>query len=162
MDRPVGDPSRERAEPRQATSSIIEVSALDHVHLYVADPDAAAAWYARVLGLQVLPSSARLGGGKYMATPRGQYCATIFKGAPPSDGDHTSAFRVPGRVFMTFGDALPHEDVMGRDGAPLTRADADDHELAFSYYFVDPDGNHLEITTYDHAHVRRWLAEGRP
>ena len=25
-----------------------------------------------------------------------------------------------------------------------------DHDLAFSYYFQDPDGNHLELTTYDH------------
>ena len=35
--------------------------------------------------------------------------------------------------------------------------EAADHELAFSYYFQDPDGNHLELTTYDHETVRRWL-----
>ena len=138
-------------------TSLIEISALDHVHLYVADPDAAAAWYGRVLGLQVLPSSKRLHGGKYMATPKGQYCATIFPGRPPSDGDHTTAFRVPGRVFMEFGEALPHEDVAARSGTPLMPDAAADHDLAFSYYFQDPDGNHLEITTYDHAPVRRWL-----
>ena len=147
-----------------AAGSLIAVSALDHVHLYAADPGAAAAWYGRVLGLQVMPSSARLAErgleARYMATPRGQYCATIFRGAPPSDGDHTTAFRVPGRVFMAFGAALPHPDVAGRDGQPLQRADAEDHGLAVSYYFADPDGNHLEITTYDHAPVRRWMAEG--
>ena len=137
-------------------SSLIEISALDHVHIYVADPDAAADWYGRVLGLQVLPSSIRLHGGKYMATPRGQYCATIFPGKPPSDGDHTTAFRVPGRVFMAFGDALPHADVAGRSGLPLQAIEAADHDLAFSYYFQDPDGNHLELTTYDHEPVRRW------
>ena len=139
------------------TASIVEVSALDHVHLYVADPDAAADWYGRVLGLQVLPSSKRLQGGKYMATPRGQYCATIFPGVPPSDGDHTTAFRVPGRVFVAFGAQLPHADVAGRSGNPLRPEEAADHDLAFSYYFQDPDGNHLELTTYDHAPVRRWL-----
>ncbi|MDJ1015930.1 MAG: VOC family protein [Paracoccaceae bacterium] len=138
-------------------NSLIEIAALDHVHIYVADPDAAADWYGRILGLQVLPSSKRLQGGKYMATPRGQYCATIFQGKPPSDGDHTTAFRVTGRVFMEFGDALPHEGVMGRDGQRLRSEHADDHELAFSYYFQDPDGNHLEITTYDHEPVRRWF-----
>ncbi|MEM6637655.1 MAG: VOC family protein [Pseudomonadota bacterium] len=137
---------------------LIEISALDHVHLYVADPDAAADWYGRVLGLMVLPSSARLGGGKYMATPRGQYCATIFKGRPPSDGDHTTAFRVTGRVFMAFGDALPRPEISARTGAALQPSEAADHDLAFSFYFQDPDGNHLEITTYDHAPVRRWLA----
>ena len=138
-------------------SSLIEISALDHVHLYVADPDAAADWYGRVLGLKVLPSSKRLHGGKYMSTPRGQYCATIFPDKPPSDGDHTTAFRVSGRVFMAFGDALPHEDVAGRSGSLLQPGSAADHDLAFSYYFQDADGNHLELTTYDHEPVRRWL-----
>ncbi|MEM9969616.1 MAG: VOC family protein [Pseudomonadota bacterium] len=136
---------------------MVEISALDHVHLYVAEPDAAAAWYGRVLGLQVLPASKRLHGGKYMATPRGQYCATIFPGKPPSDGDHTTAFRVPGRVFMEFGEQLPHPDVAARSGTALRPEEAADHDLAFSYYFKDPDGNHLELTTYDHAPVRQWL-----
>ena len=136
---------------------MIEVAALDHVHLYVADPDAAAEWYGRVLGLKVLPSSKRLHGGKYMATARGQYCATIFPGKPPSDGDHTTAFRVSGTVFIDFGEALPHPDVAGRNGLPLQTGNAADHDLAFSYYFQDPDGNHLEITTYDHDRVRAWL-----
>ncbi len=139
------------------TQPLVEVSALDHVHLYVADPEAAAAWYGRILGLQVLPSSKRLHGGKYMATPRGQYCATIFPGSPPSDGDHTTAFRVPGRVFIAFGEALPHPQVAGRSGQPLQAKEAADHDLAFSFYFQDPDGNHLELTTYDHAQVRDWL-----
>lgn len=137
-------------------SSLIKISGLDHVHLYVRNPDAAADWYGRVLGLKALPSSKWLDGGKYMATPHGQYCATIFTGKPPSDGDHTTAFRVSGRVFMVFGDALPHCDVFGRSGRLLQPCEAADHDLAFSYYFQDPDGNHLEITTYDHEPVRRW------
>ena len=45
---------------------------------------------------------------------------------------------------------------MGRTGSLLQASEADDHDLAFSYYFQDPDGNHLEITTYDHATVRAW------
>ena len=140
---------------------MIEVSALDHVHLYATDPDAAADWYKRILGLKVLPSSKRLHGGKYMATPRGQYCATIFAGSPPSDGDHTTAFRVPGKVFIEFGEALPNPDISGRNGLPLKTGDTADHDLAFSYYFEDPDGNHLELTTYDHHMVRTWAATKR-
>lgn len=140
--------------------SLIQVAALDHVHLYAADPEVAANWYSRVLGLTVLASSARLDTGKYMATSRGQYCATIFKGQPPSDGDHTSAFRVIGRTFICFGDALPCADVMGRAGRQLEKSDAADHSLAWSYYFQDPDGNHLEITTYDHDMIRTWFKGG--
>ncbi|WP_049643639.1 VOC family protein [Candidatus Rhodobacter oscarellae] len=138
----------------------IQVSALDHVHLYGADPQAAAGWYNRVLGLVVHPSSSLRDPARsvYLATPRGQYCATFFKGVPPSDGDHTTAFRVSGSVFAAFGDGLPDGDILGRSGAPLRRDEADDHGPAWSYYFQDPDGNHLEITTYDHERVRKWFA----
>lgn len=139
----------------------IEVAALDHVHLYVADPNAAAQWYGRVLGLQVMPSSGDGTRGSkrplYMATPKGQYCASIFVGKPPSDGDHTTAFRVPGRTFIAFGEALETINVASRQGPQLTALEAADHGLAFSYYFADPDGNHLELTTYDHPKVRTWL-----
>ena len=137
----------------------IKVSALDHVHLYVADPTAAAEWYGRVLGLEIHPSSKVLKGKSslYMATPRGQYCATIFKGKPPSDGDHTTAFRVPGTVFIEFGEGLPDPDIAARGAGLLQTGEAADHGLAWSYYFRDPDGNHLEITTYDHQRVRDWF-----
>ena len=138
----------------------IRVSALDHVHLYVADLDAAVEWYGRVLGLERHPSSHNLEtrgvAGVYMATARGQYCATFFEGKPPSDGDHTTAFRVPGRMFIAFGEALDRLSVPSRKSGALQRHECEDHTLAFSYYFQDPDGNHLEITTYDHATVRTW------
>ena len=138
----------------------IRVSALDHVHIYVADVDEAADWYGRVLGLKVMPVSKFDKGSRYMATPRGQYCATFFKGEPPSDGDHTSAFRVPGTVFLDFGEKLEALQLPNRRGGALHRDDAEDHGLAWSYYFADPDGNHLEITTYDHQKVRDVLGQG--
>ncbi len=135
----------------------VAVSALDHVHLYVADVETAADWYRRILGLLVLPSSKRDRGSLYLATARGQYCATLFTGKPPSDGDHTTAFRVPGTAFMAFGDKLGTLGLANRKGGVLAREDAIDNGLAWSYYFADPDGNHLEITTYDHQKVRNTL-----
>jgi len=149
--------SRYRAEPWEADG--IKVSALDHVHIYVSDVDGAAEWYGRVLGLEVMPVSKFDAGSRYMATPRGQYCATFFKGKPPSDGDHTSAFRVPGTVFLDFSDKLHALQLSDRMGGVLSREDADDHGLAWSYYFTDPDGNHLEVTSYDHQKVRDVLGQ---
>ena len=129
------------------------------MHLYAPDTEPVAAWYERILGLKVLDASKRLKGrGLYLTTPRGQYCATLFTGSPPSDGDHTSAFRVPGTVFIAFGEALPHAEILSRDGDLLRPEEAADHQLAFSYYFKDPAGNHLEVTTYDHDKVRIWKA----
>ena len=48
------------------TAPVATVSALDHVHLYVADPQAAADWYTRVLGLQIHPSTAQLKGKDHL------------------------------------------------------------------------------------------------
>ncbi len=141
-------------------TSLVEVSALDHVHKYMSDPEAAVAWYGRVLGLKPFATQRDAvtgAGGIYMATAAGQYCATFFRGVPPSDGDHTAAFRVSGKAFIAFGNALTDAEVPARGGGFLRRKDAADHELAFSYYFQDPDGNHLEITTYDHPKVRTWF-----
>ena len=98
------------------TGALVEVAALDHVHLYAADPDVTAAWYQRVLGLKILPSSKKLHGAYYLATSRGTYCATLFPGMPPSDGDHTTAFRVSGAAFIAFGEALLQADVLARNG----------------------------------------------
>ena len=33
----------------------------------------------------------------------------------------------------------------------------EDHELAVSLYFSDPDGNPYEITTYEHAGARKLI-----
>ena len=137
------------------------ISALDHVHIYVADVDAAADWYGRVLGLEVMPVSKFDKGSRYMATPRGQYCATFFKRKTALG--RRSHQRLPGarnNVFLEFGDKLEALQLPNRRGGALQRDDAEDHGLAWSYYFADPDGNHLEITTYDHQKVRDVLGTG--
>ena len=36
----------------------------------------------------------------------------------------------------------------------VTRADVVDHDLSYSLYFDDPDGNKLEITSYDHDYIK--------
>ncbi len=138
-------------------SAMIENHAFDRAHLFVADAETAVAWHGLVPGLRVLFGSARLDGEKHIAAPRGQYGATIFRGKPPSDSDHTAAFQVVERVFMAFGDALPHEDVMGRDGHRLRSKHANDQDLAVSRDTQNPDENRFEITTCEHEPVREWF-----
>ena len=55
----------------------------------------------------------------------------------------TVAFRVGAEAFLAWKDHLTR--VLDR---PPTLSD---HDVAWSLYFADPDGNPFEITSYDHA-----------
>ena len=48
-------------------------------------------------------------------------------------------------------------DDEGLLAGPLGPENIQDHEKAISVYFSDPFGNLLEVTTYDHAKVRKEL-----
>ncbi len=76
---------------------------------------------------------------------------------PPSR-DTTIAFRVDGVSFLQFRETLRDLDLHDRAGAPVTAESVVDHDLSWSIYFADPDGNRLEVTTYDHAKVAAQIA----
>ena len=134
------------------------VAQIDHVELFVPDRHAAAAWYSEVLGL--VPLS---GAEKWAADPRGPLMISsdggrtklaLFQGEPqgnrPTVGFHRVAFRVSGADFLIFLDRAEQLD-LGEGPLPVRVMD---HESAFSAYFADPHGHHLEVTTYDHEVVR--------
>jgi hypothetical protein len=56
---------------------------------------------------------------------------------------------VSGADFLTF---LGRAKQLLREGGQPVRVI--DHETAFSVYFADPYGHHLEVTTYEHNVVR--------
>ena len=134
------------------------VAQIDHVELFVPDRHVAAAWYSEVLGLTPLS-----GAEKWAADPRGPLMISpdggrtklaLFKGEPqgnrPTAGFHRVAFRVSGADFLIFLDRAEQLD-LGDGPLPVRLMD---HESAFSAYFADPYGHHLEVTTYDHEVVR--------
>ncbi len=144
------------------------VDGLDHVHVAVRDRQAAAGWYGRVLGLVAAPEHAGWAadpqGPLFLATPEGAHCLALFarqpdagRGAP---GDHTIAFGTGGAAFARFRDSLAGLGLVDRHGAPVGAADVVDHGGAFSLYFCDPDGNRLEVTTYDPVAVPGSAAGG--
>lgn len=142
------------------------IVALDHVHVHVADREAAAAWYARVLGLQRDGRLARWADDRtqplFVGSPHSRSCLALFEhttGTPPRSGDHTVGFRVDGAAFLAFLERLDELALVGRDTPRLTRADAVDHGAAWSLHFVDPDGNHIELTSYDHERIGEALAQ---
>ncbi|MGH9371960.1 MAG: VOC family protein [Vicinamibacterales bacterium] len=143
------------------------VEQIDHVEMFVPDRYEAAKWYERVLGLSVLTGyedwAANRGGPLMISSDGGLTKLAIFEGTPQGDrataGFHRVAFRVSGPAFLTFLDALTELGLTDHRDRPVTPDLAVDHGRAFSIYFVDPFGHHLEITTYDHDEVRRGIRD---
>ncbi len=133
---------------------------LDHVHVAVRDREASADWYGKVLGLE---RDARVAAWAidrtqplFVGSASSRGCLALFErqsGEPPRSGDHTIGLRVTGDAFLAFLARLDTLRLTHRDGGPLTRESAVDHGAAWSLHLLDPDGNRIELTTYDRDQV---------
>ncbi len=63
------------------------------------------------------------------------------------------AFGTDTAGFHSFLERLGTLGLTDRDGDPISADDVVDHDLSYSLYFTDPDGNPLELTTNDHGAV---------
>jgi catechol 2,3-dioxygenase-like lactoylglutathione lyase family enzyme len=132
---------------------------LDHVELFVPDRAQGAEWYARVLGCRPVPGTeawATHPQGPLMLSPDGgRTKLALFAGEPqgrrPTAGFHRVAFRLAGPEWLAFVARLPELGL----GEGSAAARVVDHTGAWSVYFTDPFGHHLEVTTYDADLVRQ-------
>lgn len=115
---------------------------IDHVHVYVADRRQSAAWYDAVLGLRPAARFAR-----WAEDPAGPLLVENAAGTI-----HLALFESDRRapIEIAFGATAVEfrawqRHLEGR-AIPLRMGD---HGAALSIYVEDPDGNVLEITTYD-------------
>ena len=153
------------SRPRSATG--FRVSQIDHVEMFVPDRHEAAKWYADVLGLEVVREYedwARNSQGPLMiSSDDGNTKLALFEGDPreatTTTGFRLVAFRVSGADFIEFLKSLPEIPVTNANEDRLTPAAVVDHDKAYSIYFNDPFGHHLEITTYDHDMTTELLRE---
>jgi catechol-2,3-dioxygenase len=131
-----------------------ELQRIDHIHVFVTDRVAAQAWYARVMGLQRIAELVfwSTGGGPLtIGNAGGSVHVALFEG-PSQRCRSTVAFGVAGAEFLAWRSHL--EDVLERRIEPV------DHQVSWSLYFADPDGNPFEITSNDHELVSTRLREG--
>ena len=124
------------------------VRQLDHVHVFVKDRTAAVNWYAHVLGLQKTHDYTEHGdphGPVVMTTADGITHIALFEGTydASSVDSKTIAFSAAADGFLEFARRTGRQPV--------------DHGNSYSVYLRDPDGNPLEITTYEVDAVKRSL-----
>jgi len=124
---------------------------IDHIHIYVAHRNKAEQWYADVMGftrVHELESWAE-GGPLTLANSSGTVHIALFEAAPQACRT-VVALSVGAQEFVAWRQHLV--DKLKRPVEP------EDHRLAWSLYFADPDGNPWEITSYQHAVVATLLA----
>ena len=126
-----------------------QFSGIDHAHVYVKDRDAAALWYKEVLGftpVAALQSWATVTGPLTLENTAGTVHLALFES--DREPDSVIAFGSTGEQFILWKSHLEAVNLELRLA---------NHDLAWSMYFHDPDGNYHEITTYDHAEVASQL-----
>lgn len=123
----------------------LDIRRLDHVSLNVSDRPRSIAWYRDVLGLEQRGNETRNDWPVFMG-PFGA-CIALFQAEIQSPERQAAS---TGLLHIAF--------MVGREGfdrAQLRLAERDiefefeDHGTAHAIYFSDPDGNVIELTTYE-------------
>ena len=143
----------------------IGVKGLDHVHIRVIDRAKASEWYKRVLGLEPASELSEWAtdpeGPLFLSTREGRHCLALVQGNTEHNrsGDHTVAFIVSASDFIAFTNDLNDLHLFDRDGKKVSRNDIADHHLAWSIYFLDPDGNRFELTSYEYTEIEAHIQQ---
>ena len=126
---------------------MFELEGIDHVALAVRDVARSAQWYIDTLGLE-----ARFEGmwkGIPVFVGKGRTALALFP-ARENALDATSRGERIGMLHLAFrasrSEFAAAQCALRSRGISFT---FQDHEISHSIYFRDPDGNELEITTYE-------------
>ena len=123
----------------------MQLEGIDHVAMGVRDIERSAKWYIDVLGFE------RLHDGMWNGVPtfigKGNTGIALF---PANQEPKTSGHREIRMLHLAFRanreNFLAAQQELKKRGIKF---EFQDHEIAHSIYFRDPDGHQLEITTYD-------------
>jgi catechol 2,3-dioxygenase-like lactoylglutathione lyase family enzyme len=123
----------------------MQLEGIDHVALGVRDIERSAKWYIEVLGFE------RLHEGMWSGVPtfigKGKTGIALFPASQEAKSSGGSeirmlhlAFRADRKNFIAAQRELEKRGI---------KFEFEDHEIAHSIYFRDPDGHVLEITAYE-------------
>lgn len=125
------------------------LESLDHVAIAVRDVDASRRWYAEILGLERRHRET-WGDVPTMMCAGATMLALFPRPAGESEEERSRRAGRPGLRHIAFRADRANFD---RARSELERRgieiEFEDHEIAHSIYFTDPDGFALEITTYE-------------
>lgn len=130
---------------------LVTTDRLDHVHLNVTDRPASIAWYGRVLGLNVLGDANPDPSHPVFLAPASvsRLCLSLFVGELAVGPNRNIAFHSTAKDFAAFARHLPNADILDHKGQPLHANSYHDYGMALNFDFADPDGNHIELVTYE-------------
>lgn len=134
----------------------MKITDIDHIEIFVKDRSKAAQWYGKIFGLspiQKLDAWAKIG-PLFIGNKDGTVKIALIDGRKDNDGSiNRMAFSASGEDFVGFINRLDDAkvDFLKRR---VAKKDVVDHDLSYSIYFDDPDGNKLELTCYEHDYVK--------
>lgn len=122
---------------------------IDHVHISVKNRNQAELWYKDVLGFERVAefdSWATDKGPLTLGNAQGNIHLALFESA--NIQNTVIAFSVTAENFFAWIEHLKDKGIA---------TNIIDHDLSWSIYFRDPDGNPFEVTTYDYAEVHGYM-----
>jgi catechol-2,3-dioxygenase len=122
---------------------------IDHVHIYVHDLDKAERWYNDVLGFsrdESLLFWFKQGGPLVLKNNAAAISLFLRTHQPPGN---TVAFSLEATSFC------PLLHILAAQSIPFI---VSDHQVSMSVYFSDPDGNQIELTSYQYSEAKENLA----
>jgi catechol 2,3-dioxygenase-like lactoylglutathione lyase family enzyme len=125
---------------------------IDHIHVFVSDRAAAERWYRDVLGFRRAPELefwAPDGGPLTVQDASGSVHLALFE-RPAQPCRSTIALAASAPEFIAWQAHLCK--ALGQSMPAV------DHQVSWSLYFADPDGNPYEITCYAHDGLAAALA----
>ena len=126
-----------------------QLESIDHIHINVSDRLASEAWYRDYLGFvrdAAFEPWVTEKGPLTLTNPGKTIHLALFERAEIQNT--VVAFKVSAQGLAQW---IKH---LGTKGIPVN---AIDHDLAWSVYFRDPDGNPFEITTYEYSEFKKQL-----